>query len=206
MKWLSPAYAFDMGRMGTACLSPSQSDNCGAVEQRCAFELHVRYWLVAFRLLSLRIESESQKISPWPSLPARPWTSPRQILTYQKADEIHNFCYVYIIVAHNAKFDLNFLNRELVRARKEMTQVQVIDSIEIARTLYPGRLWWFSSEELEIQHHAKHVSCLIGCSKRVLEFCAHQASMPTKEPMGRHMSGVTWQLVHPFECNCLFGP
>jgi len=63
-----------------------------------------------------------------------------------------------------------------------------------------------SSEELGIQFQARHKYYLLWCNKHVLEPCSHQANMSAKETMGRHMSGVTWQLVHPFELNCLFGP
>lgn len=43
----------------------------------------------------------------------------------------------YTVVAHNAKFDINFLNNELRRIGYQEFKNSVIDSIDIARKLYP---------------------------------------------------------------------
>jgi DNA polymerase-3 subunit epsilon len=42
------------------------------------------------------------------------------------------------IVAHNASFDINFLNAELERLNIPPLQNKVIDSLQVARRLYPG--------------------------------------------------------------------
>ena len=43
------------------------------------------------------------------------------------------------LIAHNADFDINFLNSELVRAKKEkINNDRVVDTLKIARSKFPG--------------------------------------------------------------------
>ena len=43
------------------------------------------------------------------------------------------------MVAHNAVFDIGFLNSELARAKKEKIRIsRVVDTLKIARAKYPG--------------------------------------------------------------------
>ena len=60
-----------------------------------------------------------------------------------KFEEIANDFISYIgdskIIAHNASFDINFLNSELSRSNKtNISQERVIDTLKIARKKYPG--------------------------------------------------------------------
>jgi len=55
------------------------------------------------------------------------------------ADNFINFIKDKKIIIHNAPFDLGFLNHELKLIKKnEIKKEQVIDSLEIARSKYPG--------------------------------------------------------------------
>ena len=57
----------------------------------------------------------------------------------QIADEFLSFIKDKKIIIHNAPFDLNFLNGELVSIQKEKINKElVIDSLEVARNKYPG--------------------------------------------------------------------
>jgi len=60
--------------------------------------------------------------------------------TFDKvADEFLSFIKDRKIIIHNASFDLNFLNHELKLIRKnEIKKNNVIDSLEVARTKFPG--------------------------------------------------------------------
>ena len=60
--------------------------------------------------------------------------------TFDKVvDEWLNFVGDAILVAHNASFDINFCNYEQKQlGRKEFTWDRVIDTLEIARGLFPG--------------------------------------------------------------------
>ncbi len=55
------------------------------------------------------------------------------------ADEFLEFIGDAILVAHNASFDINFLNAEFKRANRELLEWgRVVDTLEMARRLYPG--------------------------------------------------------------------
>lgn len=55
------------------------------------------------------------------------------------ADEWLDFIGDSILVAHNASFDINFLNYQLREInRPELTRDRVVDTLEIARMLFPG--------------------------------------------------------------------
>ena len=55
------------------------------------------------------------------------------------ADELLDFIKDKKIIIHNANFDLNFLNGELIFIKKELIEKkQVIDSLELARNKFPG--------------------------------------------------------------------
>lgn len=43
-----------------------------------------------------------------------------------------------ILIAHNAKFDVAFVNAELKRCGKGVLQNEVIDTLELSRTVFPG--------------------------------------------------------------------
>lgn len=60
--------------------------------------------------------------------------------TFDKvADEWLDFIGDSVLVAHNASFDINFVNYELKQLGKiEMTWDRVVDTLEIARALFPG--------------------------------------------------------------------
>lgn len=60
--------------------------------------------------------------------------------TFDKiADDWLNFIGDSVLVAHNASFDINFVNHELKQlGKKEMTWDRVVDTLEIARALFPG--------------------------------------------------------------------
>lgn len=61
--------------------------------------------------------------------------------TFEKiADKWIEFVGDAKLVAHNASFDMNFVNYELKQICKpEFDQEKVVDTLEIARRLYPGR-------------------------------------------------------------------
>jgi DNA polymerase-3 subunit epsilon len=55
------------------------------------------------------------------------------------ADDFLDFIGNSNLVAHNADFDINFLNSELVRAKKEkINNDRVVDTLKIARSKFPG--------------------------------------------------------------------
>ena len=55
------------------------------------------------------------------------------------ADSFLDFIGDSNLIAHNADFDINFLNSELVRAKKEkINNDRVIDTLKIARSKFPG--------------------------------------------------------------------
>tara|TARA_B100001250_G_C19785460_1_gene783925 strand:+ start:640 stop:1305 length:666 start_codon:yes stop_codon:yes gene_type:complete len=57
----------------------------------------------------------------------------------QIADEFLHFIKDKKIIIHNANFDLNFLNGELGKIRKQIIDTtEVIDSLEVARNKFPG--------------------------------------------------------------------
>ncbi|KAB8138458.1 hypothetical protein F9U64_04730 [Gracilibacillus oryzae] len=60
-----------------------------------------------------------------------------QPLFEEVADEILEILHDAIIVAHNITFDLNFVNAELERVGKSKLQPEVIDTVELARILFP---------------------------------------------------------------------
>ncbi len=60
--------------------------------------------------------------------------------TFDKvADEWLDFVGDAVLVAHNASFDINFVNYELKQiGRKQLEWDRVVDTLEIARSLFPG--------------------------------------------------------------------
>ena len=55
------------------------------------------------------------------------------------ADSFLDFIGDSNLIAHNADFDINFLNSELVRAKKDkINNDRVIDTLKIARSKFPG--------------------------------------------------------------------
>ena len=57
----------------------------------------------------------------------------------EKASELLDFIKNYTIVAHNAQFDINFLNHEFKIAKYPSICNTIIDSVDIAKVLYPGQ-------------------------------------------------------------------
>jgi len=55
-----------------------------------------------------------------------------------KAHEFLEFIGDSVLIAHNAPFDIGFLNAELKRARLPELRNQVIDTVMLAREKYPG--------------------------------------------------------------------
>ncbi|WP_430785594.1 ATP-dependent DNA helicase DinG [Virgibacillus flavescens] len=55
----------------------------------------------------------------------------------EKADEIAAFFDNSYLIAHNVPFDLGFLNAELIKNNKTALKNPVIDTVELARVLYP---------------------------------------------------------------------
>jgi len=56
----------------------------------------------------------------------------------QIVDSFLDFIRDDILVAHNAPFDINFLNKELININKPTLSNEVIDTLIMARKLYPG--------------------------------------------------------------------
>ena len=55
------------------------------------------------------------------------------------ADSFLDFIGDSNLIAHNADFDINFLNSELVRAKKDkISNDRVVDTLKIARSKFPG--------------------------------------------------------------------
>jgi DNA polymerase-3 subunit epsilon len=56
------------------------------------------------------------------------------------ADEFNNFVGDDTIIAHNAKFDVGFLNYEMMRAKKRkiIQWENVFDTLQLARKMFPG--------------------------------------------------------------------
>ncbi len=54
------------------------------------------------------------------------------------ADEVTAFLGDGVVVAHNAQFDLGFLNEELARAGRAWSPAKVVDTVALARRKFPG--------------------------------------------------------------------
>lgn len=54
-------------------------------------------------------------------------------------DEFLEFIEGSTLIIHNAQFDVNFLNAELARHNREPLKNEVIDTLKIAKTLFPGK-------------------------------------------------------------------
>lgn len=64
-----------------------------------------------------------------------------------------------ILLAHNAVFDVKFMNAELSRADLPPLENQVIDTLALSRWTYPSNSTWklqSLAEQLHIQVHAAH--------------------------------------------------
>ncbi|MGM8211593.1 ATP-dependent DNA helicase DinG [Virgibacillus sp. W0430] len=59
-------------------------------------------------------------------------------LFYEKADEIRAYIENSYVIAHNATFDVRFLNAELTRNGKKAINNPVIDTVELARIVLPS--------------------------------------------------------------------
>lgn len=57
----------------------------------------------------------------------------------QKAKEIYEYLQRKILIIHNATFDINFLNAEFKRCGFPALNNQIIDTLHMARTKYPGK-------------------------------------------------------------------
>ena len=88
--------------------------------------------------------------------------------TFDKiAEELINFIKEKKIIIHNASFDLGFLNHELKLIRKnEIKKDNVIDSLEVARSKFPGSsnsldalCRWFG---IDLSRRSKH-NALLDC-------------------------------------------
>lgn len=80
-------------------------------------------------------------------------------LFHEEADEIIDIFRDSYLVAHNVPFDLGFLNGELSKVGKQALDNAVLDTVELARILYPkapgfklGQL----AAHLDIQHEDPH--------------------------------------------------
>ena len=64
-----------------------------------------------------------------------------------------------IIIAHNAQFDLRFVNAELERINHEVLFNKAIDTLRFSRWAYPDNEHWtlqFLAEQLKIEVKAAH--------------------------------------------------
>jgi len=74
-------------------------------------------------------------------------------------DEFLAFVEGCVLVAHNAQFDINFINQECARAQVPPPEVPVFDSLRLFRTWFPDRSSYTlesMAEELEITEDAFH--------------------------------------------------
>lgn len=77
----------------------------------------------------------------------------------EKADEIVAFFEDSYLIAHNVPFDLGFLNAELIKNNKKPLKNPVIDTVELARILFPQAPSYKLSqlaEYTDIQHIDPH--------------------------------------------------
>ncbi len=64
----------------------------------------------------------------------------KQPLFRDKAEELVGFLGDSTLIIHNAEFDLRFLNAELAKeGRDRLSGERVIDSLHLARTMFPGQ-------------------------------------------------------------------
>ncbi|WP_067725499.1 ATP-dependent DNA helicase DinG [Oceanobacillus damuensis] len=104
-------------------------------------------------------------------------------LFYEKADKITELFKDSYLIAHNVSFDLGFLNAELAANGKERLQNPVLDTVELARILFPkapsyklGQL----AEYLDIHHEDPHraLSDAFVTAKLFLELKKKLESLP----------------------------
>ena len=75
------------------------------------------------------------------------------------ADGLLEFLGDSIIIAHNAQFDLRFVNAELERMNHEILPNQAIDTLRFSRWTYPENGHWtlqFLAKQLEIEVKSAH--------------------------------------------------
>ncbi|WP_296324794.1 3'-5' exonuclease [Treponema sp. UBA3813] len=75
------------------------------------------------------------------------------------ADDLLSFLDESIIIAHNAQFDLRFVNTELERINHDSLLNKAIDTLRFSRWAYPDNEHWtlqFLAEQLKIEVKAAH--------------------------------------------------
>ena len=75
------------------------------------------------------------------------------------ADDLLSFLDESIIIAHNAQFDLRFVNAELERINHDSLLNKAIDTLRFSRWAYPDNEHWtlqFLAEQLKIEVKAAH--------------------------------------------------
>ena len=78
---------------------------------------------------------------------------------HEIAPELLKFLDSTIIVAHNAQFDLRFVNAELERMNHEILQNKAIDTLRFSRWAYPDNGHWtlqFLANQLGIEVKSAH--------------------------------------------------
>lgn len=67
-----------------------------------------------------------------------------------------------ILIAHNAPFDLKFMNAELSRANLPSLSNKCVDTLRMSRTLLPANDHWnlqFLAKQFAVDVHAAHRAC-----------------------------------------------
>ena len=102
---------------------------------------------VKFRLGSDHVEEFQSLINPQRRIPAEATAvhgiTDKQVATAPESAialrEFANFCGIdSILIAHNAPFDISFVGNEMDRAKMEMPQNLVLDTVDIFRRYFPG--------------------------------------------------------------------
>ncbi len=100
-----------------------------------------------------------------------------------------DFCKNTILVAHNAPFDLQFINHELIRLNLDTIQNHAIDTLRLTRWAYPDFEHWnqpFLAEKLgiEVKHAHRAKDDARVCSEIFIKTLVgiKQGSLPPADP------------------------
>jgi len=79
-----------------------------------------------------------------------------------RLDAFKSFSQGTVLIAHNAQFDVKFINAELARVEKDCLDNEVIDTLALSRWSYPENGTWklqSLAHQFNIDVHAAHRAC-----------------------------------------------
>ncbi|HEY5901960.1 MAG TPA: exonuclease domain-containing protein [Anaerolineales bacterium] len=101
------------------------------------------------------------------------------------ADEIEDRLHNAVVVCHNARFDLQFLDNEFRRLGREIQVPNLVDTLHLARTYFqfPSNTLISIAEALHIQHEHAHRALSDALTERTVFFQMMDALKPEQYPL-----------------------